>query len=45
MHVYHVLMSDNSVVEVYADYSEAAMRAAEIFNNDSDVFAVIAESV
>ena len=45
MYIYNVLMSDNSVIEVAADYPESAERKAEEMVDNSDVFAVIAEGV
>ena len=42
MNVYRVIMEDSSVVEIYADYEESAMKMAE--ENYGQV-AVIAESV
>lgn len=45
MHVYNVLMSDNTVKEIYADSPEIAEKEAEIRYGNDSVFAVIAESV
>lgn len=48
MHVYNVLLSDNSCREIYADSAEIAERDIErelIADGKGDVFVVIAEEV